>query len=176
MSVPMSGMPDPDPNHTPEVMAVEIEEAKKKLRAAVRGDDAWRHPDLAVDEYDQIMQKSPLDDIDAQEAAEEFMEQMGMTPTPDAVGQLLEAFVPCLRIMCERGYEPNGALWRKAGIFGVLWDVRKKFERLWYRTWTLGIRHDDSAFDLMNFVGMLVRVDPNSRFGDAGEPAGPSDD
>jgi hypothetical protein len=172
---PMSGLPGPtdqDPDHTPEAMVTEIEAAKAELRAAVRGDDQWRHPDL-YEHY--ITEAHPVDDFDIMVAAEEFMNKMGMEPTPDALSQLLEAFVPCLRIMCERGYEPSGALWRKAGILGIIWDVRKKFERLWYRTWTLGIRHDDSAFDLMNYVGMLVRADPNSRFGDAGEPAGAPD-
>jgi hypothetical protein len=168
---------DPDPNHVPEAMVgLQIEEARRKLRSAARGDpDEWRHPDL-IDEW-PITGDDPeaVDDIDMQEAAEEFMLKMGMTPTPDAVGQLLEVFVPCLRIMCERGYDPTGALWRKAGILHMIGDVRKKFERLWYRTWTLGIRHDDSGFDLINFTGFVLRADPDSRFGDSGEPAGAPD-
>jgi hypothetical protein len=155
----------------------QIEEAKRKLQATVRGDNEWRHPDLydeaevnrRLDEIHGV--DSPADDIDLQEAAQDFMYKMGMTPTPDATGQLLEVFVPCLRIMCERGYDPTGGLWRKAGVLGIIWDVRKKFERLWYRTWTLGKRHDDSGFDLINFTGMLLRSNPDSRFGDAGEPA-----
>jgi hypothetical protein len=178
MSEPMAGLPD------------DVEQAKRDLQSAVRGDDRWRFPDVYppeeqewIDrhmEYDERQVNKQLDeihaevdDIDMQEAAQDFMYKMGMTPTPDATGQLLEVFVPCLRIMCERGYEPTGALWRKAGVLGIIWDVRKKFERLWYRTWTLGIRHDDSGFDLINFVGMLLRSNPNSRFGDAGEPAPP---
>jgi hypothetical protein len=150
-----------------------IDVAKANLRSAARGDpDEWRHPDL-YEHY--VTEAHTVDDIDLQLNAEAFMRAMHMEPTPDAVGQLLEVFVPCLRIMCDRGYEPTGGLWRKAGILGIIWDVRKKFERLWYRTWTLGIRHDDSGFDLINFTGMLLRADPDSRFGDAGEPAGARD-
>jgi hypothetical protein len=164
---------DPDPDHMPGFMVEEIEDAKSKLRAAVRGDDQWRHPDL----YEHYHPgEVPVDDDYAHHLnAEAFMRTMDMEPTPDAVGQLLEVFVPCLRIMCDRGYDPTGGLWRKAGVLGIIWDVRKKFERLWYRTWTLGIRHDDSGFDLINFTGFLLRADPDSRFGDAGEPAGASD-
>jgi hypothetical protein len=158
----MSGLPDPDPNHVPEAMVAD-------LRSAARGDpDAWRHPDL---HEPYVTEAHPVDDFDIMVAAEEFMNKMGMEPTPDAIGQLLEVFVPCLRIMCERGYDPTGGLWRKAGILGIIGDVRKKFERFWYRTWTLGIRHDDSGLDLINFTGFALRADPDSRFGDMGEPA-----
>jgi hypothetical protein len=135
---------------------------KQRLRAAARGDSYWDEP---------INLEAPVSPEYA--AAHAFMGKVfGQDAyTPDAVGQLVEVFIPCLRIMVERGYEPNGELWRRAGVLGIIWDVRKKFERLWYRTWTLGKRHDDSGFDLINFTGMLLRVNPDSRFGDAGEPA-----
>lgn len=93
--------------------------------------------------------------------------------TPDSVGQLVDVFIPCLRIMVERPYEKTGALWRKGGVFGPLIDSYKKWDRFWYRTWTKGIRHDDSGFDLINFVGFTLRAEPHSRFGELGEPAPP---
>lgn len=149
----------------------EIEQAKHKLQATIRGDDEWSD---TVGPNDDIMNMAaPTPEI--YKHAHAFMSAVFGNDgyTPDSVGQLVDVFVPCLRIMVERGYEPTGALWRKAGVLGIIWDVRKKFERLWFRTWTQGIRHDDSGFDLINFTGMLMRADPNSRFGDAGEPAPP---
>ena len=187
MSEPMSGLPaDTDPDHAPAGLADTpdltgaIEEAKEQLRAAVRGDDAWRHPDVydeesAMQMYSENM-AAPAPEV--YKYAHTFMTSLFGEDqyTPDSVGQLVEVFVPCLRVMVERGYEPTGALWRKAGVLGIIWDVRKKFERLWFRTWTQGKRHDDSGFDLINFTGMLLRADPDSRFGDAGEPAGAPDE
>jgi hypothetical protein len=175
MSEPMAGLPSvsgPELTNTEEI----IEAHKRALQATVRGDDMWRHPDI----YDENEVNETLDEIHGVSPTPEIFKHAHAfmsavfgpdNYTPDSIGQLVEVFVPCLRIMVERGYEPTGALWRKAGVLGIIWDVRKKFERLWYRTWTLGRRHDDSGFDLINFTGMLLRVDPGSRFGDAGEPA-----
>jgi hypothetical protein len=154
------------------------------LRSAARGDpDEWRHPDLhedggwpiTGDDPEAMNMVAPTPEI--YKHAHAFMAAVfgEDSYTPDSVGQLVDVFVPCLRIMVERGYEPTGGLWRKAGVLGIIWDVRKKFERLWFRTWTQGKRHDDSGFDLINFTGMLLRAEPDSRFGDAGEPAPPED-
>jgi len=109
-------------------------------------------------------------DQNYQQAARLFMEELLMEPTPDAVDQMLLVFVPCLRIMCERPWDPHGGTWKKSGLFGALTDVRKKFERFWERTWIHGKRHDDSGFDLINFVGFAMRADPESRWGTWGEP------
>jgi hypothetical protein len=105
-------------------------------------------------------------------AAEEFLRKCGMEPSPDAIGQLAEVFLPCLRIMCDpdHPWDPNGATWRRGGIFAVLTDARKKWERFWERTWKHGKRHDDSGFDLINFVGFVMRADPESRWAEWGEP------
>lgn len=108
-----------------------------------------------------------------EQAALEFLDRVGLVPTPDAIAQLTEAFLPCLAIICQRGWDPNGGTWRKSGIFGVLTDGRKKFERFWERTWTHGKRHDDSGWDLINYVGFIMRSDPDSRWGEWGEPATP---
>jgi hypothetical protein len=162
---PMSGLPDDDKS---------IKQLKHELQATVRGDDQWRHPDVFDDiDIEPVNMVAPTPEI--YKHAHAFMAAVFGEEqyTPDSIGQLVEVFVPCLRIMVERGYEPTGALWRQAGVLGIIWDVRKKFERLWFRTWTQGKRHDDSGFDLINFVGMLLRADPDSRFGDAGEPAPP---
>lgn len=108
-------------------------------------------------------------DKTTRDAAREFMEQCGLEPTPDALDQLVEVFVPCLRIMCERGWDPNGGTWKKSGRLGIFLDVDKKFERLKWKVWEQDDEPGDSAPDLINFVGFLVRS-PDNRFGERGEP------
>jgi hypothetical protein len=108
------------------------------------------------------------------DVAEAFLHQMGLSPTPDAVGQMVEVFLPCLRIMCDRPGHPwatDGSTWRKSGVLGALTDVRKKFDRLWERGWIHGKRHDDSAYDLINFVGFYLRSEDNG-WNEWGSPAG----
>jgi hypothetical protein len=102
--------------------------------------------------------------------AAKFMYECGLDPTPDAVGQLVEVFLPCLHIMTTRGYDPDGGTWRSAGRLGTLTDVKKKFDRLWNRAWKHGVQHDDSAIDLINFTGMYLRNDADG-WGPWGEPA-----
>jgi len=104
------------------------------------------------------------------EAGERFLRFSGLEPTPDAVRQLTQAFLPCLRIMCERPWNPDGETWRKSGRMGLLTDIRKKFERLWERGWMMGKRHDDSVLDLINYLGMYIRAG-ESHWGEWGNPA-----
>lgn len=120
---------------------------------------------MAMSDEDMVNANSPF------HAAANYMRAVGLDPTEDAIEQLVGPFTVCLRIMCERGYEPSGQLWKRSGVLGVLTDVQKKFDRFWYRTWTLGRRHDDSGYDLINFTGMCLRQEPDSRFGEWGEPA-----
>lgn len=98
--------------------------------------------------------------------AEQFIRSLGIEPTPDAVAQLTEVFVPCLRIMCERGYDPNGATWREGGWRSQLVDVRKKFKRLWYHGWIQGKFVRDHPIDMINYLGFYIRA------GTSGEPWG----
>jgi hypothetical protein len=114
--------------------------------------------------------------LSRQEAAHMFLKACGLTPTPDAIAQLTEAFLPCLRIMCTRPWNPHGGTWRQSGILGVLTDAKKKWERFWERTWKHGQRHDDSGFDLINYIGFIMRSDPDSRWGEWGEPGNPGDE
>jgi hypothetical protein len=107
--------------------------------------------------------------------AKSYLLECGLNATPDAVDQLVLVFTPCLRIMCERPWDPEGGTWKKSGVLGILTDVRKKFERLWERGWKHGKRHDDSGYDLINFVGMYLRSEDNG-WGDWGRPANPEED
>lgn len=108
------------------------------------------------------------------DAAYTFMKGVGLDPTPDAVSQLTEVFLPCLRIMCERPWDPNGKTWRKSGRLGVLSDARKKWERIWERLWIHGKAHDDSVFDGINYLGFVLRSEDNG-WGEWGQPRMPEE-
>ena len=95
-----------------------------------------------------------------QEAAEAFLESVGLIdPTPDMIGQLLEVFVPCLKIMYERGYDPTGATWREGGWRSQLVDIRKKFSRLWRHGWLQGKFVPDHGLDLINYTAFYQRME-----------------
>jgi len=106
-------------------------------------------------------------------AAQDFLEGCDVDWTPDALAQLADVFLPCLQIMCDPSHpwDPQGGTWRQSGILGAMTDAKKKWERFFERTWTRGKRHDDSGFDLINYVGFVMRSDPDSRWGAWGEPA-----
>lgn len=110
------------------------------------------------------------------EAATHFMEACGLGVTPDAIDQLTQVFLPCLRIMTERPWDPEGNTWRESGVLGILTDCRKKFSRLWERGWKHGKRHDDSALDLINYLGFYMRSVADSGWGEWGNPATPDQD
>lgn len=117
----------------------------------------------------------PPDEPDRESAARAYLVACGLKPKPDAVAQLNEVFLPCLEIICERPWNPDGSTWRTSGWLGIMTDVRKKFERLWERGWKHGERHDDSILDLINYLGFLRRSGP-SRWNHWGEPySGPED-
>jgi hypothetical protein len=147
----------------------QIEKAKKALRAAVRGDDYWRHPDLP--EYDnepEVNEAAPMPL--AYQAAHQFLSTM-FGPEgypPDAVGQLVEVFLPCLQIMVDHNW---GELWRGAGLQSIMDSMKSKFDRYWERTWVQGNRHADSGFDLINVTGFSLRQDPSVIWGNRGKPA-----
>ena len=104
-------------------------------------------------------------------AAVDFFVRCGLDMTDDAVDQLVDAFLPALRIMCERGYDPDGATWRESGWRGTLTDIRKKFTRLWFRGWRRGRYDPDSAIDLINFCGFYYRLHNEGKpWGEWGEP------
>jgi hypothetical protein len=106
------------------------------------------------------------------EAAEQFMEMCGLEPTPDSVNQLIEAFLPALRIMCERGYDPNGDTWIRKGWRGLVCDILGKAGRIRYRSWLQNKFDRDSAMDLINFAGFYVRLEnQGAPWGDWGGPA-----
>ena len=115
--------------------------------------------------YDEGSLRDP-EGLTYEEAAEQFLRACGLIPTEDAVSQLSDVFLVCLRIMCERGYDSRGATWQAAGWRGQLFEMRKKLERVWWRSWKNGIRAPDSAWDLINYSGFYLRANAWNEPGD----------
>lgn len=106
-----------------------------------------------------------------QDICVQFMQNFGLDPTPDAIDQLRNVFVPCLRIMCERGYNPEGATWREGGWRSQLVDIRKKFTRLWQHGWLEGKFVLDHPLDLINYTAFYARIAMSGKpWGEWGEP------
>jgi hypothetical protein len=104
-------------------------------------------------------------------AAHQFIEQLGVEPTPDAVSQLAEPFAEALRIMCMRGYDPEGATWASKGWKGLVHDILNKAGRLKFNSWRHNRFDGDSAIDLINFSGFYWRLkNKGSKWGELGEP------
>lgn len=104
-------------------------------------------------------------------AAREYLVAVGLEPTEDAIEQLYFAFTPALRIMCERG-GLRGEIWRQSGWRGALYESRKKMERLWYSWWQGDRSDEDSAVDLLNFIGFYLRSrHEEDGWGRYGEPS-----
>jgi len=100
-----------------------------------------------------------------------FIRSLGCDPTPDAIGQLAGPFAECLRIMCARGYDPEGHTWRSKGWKGLVHDILNKAGRLKYHSWHNNKFDPDSALDIINFAGFYWRQEnKGSKWGDLGEP------
>jgi hypothetical protein len=91
-------------------------------------------------------------------AAVNYMKAMGLKPTPDAIEQLNEAFLPALQIICERGYSPIGATWKTGGWKGQVYEILKKSIRLKHKSWQGSEMDVDSTVDIINFAGFLLRA------------------
>ena len=115
--------------------------------------------------------KVPSEDEVIRIAAQEFLEKAGLEPTPDAIEQLVFAFLPALQIMCVRGYDPEGLTWRAEGWRGMLWKIHDKFGRIWFFGWKRGKFHPDSVIDLINYSGFYYRTGHDGpEWGTRGEP------
>lgn len=105
------------------------------------------------------------------DAAIEFMERCDLEPTQDAIDQLAEVFLPCLRIMTTRGYDPDGATWRANGWRGMISKILDKSERIMFHGWKHGRFHADSVLDIINFAGFYYRLKHTGEpWGTRGEP------
>jgi hypothetical protein len=106
---------------------------------------------------------------------ETFLESLELTPTPDAIDQFFRVFLPALRIMCERGYDPAGRTWREAGWRPQLYESMKKMARIKFWAWsrTEPVMSLTEVPDLINYLGFYQRgIEEDIRpWGEWGEPA-----
>ena len=108
--------------------------------------------------------------INLEGKCDDFLREIGLEPTPDAREQLAYAFVPALRIMIERGYDPAGQTWKNGGGWmGLVFEIKKKTERLWWRAWRKG-EYDKDVYDIINYAGMYARSDQVKPWGTWGAP------
>lgn len=110
------------------------------------------------------MAMDPVPDRDKDlDAAYTFLDACCMTPTPDAVHQLVDAFLPALRIMCQRGYDPDGGSWKESGWMGQLFEMRKRMSRLVHNSWRGGRFDESNTVDMINYAGFLYRLEGKGR-------------
>jgi hypothetical protein len=107
-------------------------------------------------------------DIDA---AYTFFDRCGIKATPDAIGQLVEVFLPCLRIMAERGYDPEGKSWRDKGWRDQVVEILERADRIHFNSWAHSRFDENNARDLINYCGFYLRLrGKGERWGKWGEP------
>jgi hypothetical protein len=105
------------------------------------------------------------------DAAFDFLQKIGLTPTPDAIGQLAGPFAEALTVMCERGYDRRGRTWRGHGWRGQVHDILDKAVRLRFHSWSNRRFDADSATDLINFSGFYWRLrNEGPAWGEWGDP------
>lgn len=131
----------------------------------------WDKPD---DKFVPVY--SPPGPKTADLASEFLRAEFGEEPTPDAVRQLVEAFLPCLEIIQSRGYEPDGGQWKRAGWRGNLYHLLNRAIRLRGNCWERRRIDRNNAIDIMNYAGFFLRgqeSDPENLWGeDFGVPDG----
>ena len=103
----------------------------------------------------------PRGPVDKYEAASAFLADVGLKPNKDAIDQLAEAFLPALRIICERDHAGDGSTWKQAGWKAQLHELFKKVDRLNYRDWQRTAIEPGEALkeapDIINYVGFYFR-------------------
>lgn len=128
---------------------------------------------------EQYLMAAPSRQSREWDAAEDFLRKCGLDPTPDAIAQLADAFLPALGIMCGRNpdgtgrtiYDIEGKTWRAEGWRGMLWKMADKYGRIWFFGWKRGLFHLDSALDLLNYTGYYVRLAHRGKaWGKRGKP------
>lgn len=133
-------------------------------------------PPPIMEDWPREFLNIPNDLVDSDskyQAAIEFLKAVGLTPNVDAVEQLADAFIPCLQIICERGYHPGGATWRRAGRKGLVREILKNTDRIHDKDWLGNIHDADSGHDLINYAGYYTRAleEGLDNWGFWGEPA-----
>jgi len=116
------------------------------------------------------------DDQDHRDAAYDFLVKSGLTPNPDAVGQLSGPFLDALVIICERGYtqahdEGDSYFWKARGWKGLVHDILDNANRIRLFSWQRNEFYPNGALDIINFAGFYLRLrNRGKRWGELGEP------
>jgi hypothetical protein len=113
----------------------------------------------------------------ARDAAYDYMRKVGLTPTPDAIGQLAGPFTAALEIICTRGYNQAGEdltavpFWSVRGWKGIVHDILDNALRLKLFSWRRNDFYDNGAVDIINFAGFYLRRKcQGPKWGEIGEP------
>jgi hypothetical protein len=106
------------------------------------------------------------------DAAFDYISTLGVEPTRDSIEQLAGPFAEALRIMCTRGYDPEGRTWKIRGWKGLVHSVLDKAERIKFHSWDNDRFHEDSAIDIINFAGFYWRLkNKGKKWGEWGKPS-----
>lgn len=110
----------------------------------------------------------------------DFLEAVfaGQSIPGDAVSQLVQGFLPCLKIIIERGYATDGRTWEAGGWRGLLHEMIKKMDRVQFLDWQHAIGASHEMPDIINYGAMYMRSRNNllpwgTLFGEPGNWCGP---
>jgi hypothetical protein len=82
----------------------------------------------------------------------------------------MAVFLKAWTIYAERQEEHGDQVWTASGWRGMLVDMRKKLDRLWFKYWGRVPTNEvnlDSAYDLLNYTAFFIRqVEANNQNGD----------
>jgi hypothetical protein len=93
------------------------------------------------------------------EMASQYLRDSGLIPNSDAIEQLADVFLPCLAIICQRGYANDGSTWQAGGWKGLLHELIKKMDRVQYFDWHRSMPEKSlkEIPDIINYAGMYQR-------------------
>lgn len=107
---------------------------------------------------------------------DDFVESQGEPARFKSGDPQMDIYLKAMLIYYERQDEHGDQVWQASGWRGMLVDMRKKLDRLWYRYWNQDSSvtpvedYDkalDSAYDLLNFTAFFIRqVEAGKRDGE----------
>jgi hypothetical protein len=121
----------------------DIPDPTGKMPEPIQTSNDWAGTNFVVDNHHQ--------------AAADFLRAVDLEPNPDAIEQLADAFLPCLRIICTRGHASDGSLWKEAGWRGLLSELIKKMDRVQFLDWLHMMDASHELPDIINYAAMLLR-------------------
>lgn len=129
--------------------------------------------ELSAEELEALEHRDNMEmySVECREAAVQFLDRCSLNVTDEVVSQLVEAFLPCLEIISNRGYDPRGANWQAMGWRGLLKEIHKRMERIMFNGWRRGRFDANNTIDVINYLGYYYRRQHSgSEWGSIGEP------